>query len=239
METPALLSVRGLRAWYGTAAPVLDGVSFDVGAHEVVGLVGMNGSGKTTLVRCLAGVQRGCSWDGLSWRGGPFDPRSDRCKRLRAVVFSDEGAFAHLTFAEYRAYLFRAYGRPLAPCDDLVAGFGFGAYVDAPLGELSLGNRRKASLIAAFSLAPELLVLDEPVNGIDFEGTEFLYRCIRDYRGRGSVLFSSHVLESVTLTADRAVVLGRPAGKGGARVVRELGRADLDAPDLRERMLHG
>ena len=73
--------------------------------------------------------------------------------------------------------------------------------------ELSTGNRKKAYLIAAFALHPELLLLDEPVNGLDFQSTEFLYRMINDYRSYGTVLFSSHILESICLTSDRVLVL--------------------------------
>ena len=72
---------------------------------------------------------------------------------------------------------------------------------------LSLGNRRKAYLITAFALKPELLLLDEPVNGLDFQSTEALYAEISSYRKYGSILFSSHILESVTLTCDKVCIL--------------------------------
>jgi len=70
-----------------------------------------------------------------------------------------------------------------------------------------LGNKKKVFLITAFALKPELLLLDEPVNGLDFQSTEFLYQLISDYREYGTVLFSSHILESITLTSDRVLVL--------------------------------
>ena len=89
----------------------------------------------------------------------------------------------------------------------LAKGFHFEEYADVLMKELSTGNRKKAYLIAAFALHPELLLLDEPVNGLDFQSTEFLYRMINDYRSYGSVLFSSHILESICLTSDRVLVL--------------------------------
>ena len=78
---------------------------------------------------------------------------------------------------------------------------------DLLLKELSTGNRKKADLIVAFALHPPLLLLDEPVNGLDFQSTEFLYRLIAGYKAYGTLLFSSHVLESICLTCDRVLVL--------------------------------
>ena len=62
-------------------------------------------------------------------------------------------------------------------------------------------------MIAAFALRPRLLLLDEPVNGLDFQSTEFLYKVMGDYRRYGTILFSSHILESIVLTSDRVLVL--------------------------------
>ncbi len=70
-----------------------------------------------------------------------------------------------------------------------------------------MGNRKKAFLITAFALKPELLLLDEPVNGLDFESTEYLYELVRGYRAYGTLFFSSHIVESITRTCDRVLVL--------------------------------
>ena len=79
--------------------------------------------------------------------------------------------------------------------------------MDALMKDLSTGNRKKAFLITAFALKPELLLLDEPADGLDFQSTEYLYRQIAGYKEYGTVLFSSHILESITLTSDRVMVL--------------------------------
>ena len=62
-------------------------------------------------------------------------------------------------------------------------------------------------MITAFALQPELLLLDEPVNGLDFQSTEFLYRQMGSYKEHGTILFSSHILESICLTSDQVLVL--------------------------------
>ena len=75
------------------------------------------------------------------------------------------------------------------------------------LKELSTGNLKEAYLITAFALKPRLLILDEPVNGLDYQSTEYLYWQINSYRKYGTILFSSHILESICLTSDRVLVL--------------------------------
>lgn len=99
------------------------------------------------------------------------------------------------------------YGRKLSDIDELIHGFQFEEYADILLKELSTGNLKKAYLITAFALKPKLLILDEPVNGLDFQSTEYLYQQISSYRQYGTILFSSHILESICLTSDRVLVL--------------------------------
>ena len=83
-------------------------------------------------------------------------------------------------------------------------------------------------MITAFALKPELLLLDEPVNGLDFESTEYLYRQISGYKEYGTVLFSSHILESITLTSDRVFVLEN------GQIWREFKSGQIDATGIRE-----
>ena len=99
------------------------------------------------------------------------------------------------------------------------------------MNDLSTGSRRKVFLITAFALKPELLFLDEPVNGLDFESTEYLYKQIAGYKEYGTVLFSSHILESIAMTTDRVLVL--EAGK----IRQTFERRQMNAADIRE-VLH-
>ena len=96
------------------------------------------------------------------------------------------------------------------------------------LKELSTGNLKKVYLITAFALRPELLLLDEPVNGLDFQSTEYLYRLISGYRQYGTILFSSHILESICLTSDRVLVLEH------GRISRIFTGQEIQADTIRE-----
>ena len=127
------------------------------------------------------------------------------------------GPFQYFTFREYLAYVSASYNVPLPDVAGLVKGFHFEYYTDVLLRELSTGNLKKAYLITAFALRPRLLLLDEPVNGLDFQSTEFLYQLMGGYKQYGTLLFSSHILESICLTSDRVLVF----------------RARQDQPDIR------
>ena len=128
-------------------------------------------------------------------------------KKERYIAFAEDHSFQFFKFREYISYVGASYGKKLSDIEELVQGFHFEEYTDVLLKELSTGNLKKAYLITAFALKPKLLMLDEPVNGLDFQSTEYLYQQISGYRQYGTVLFSSHILESICLTSDRVLVL--------------------------------
>jgi len=121
-------------------------------------------------------------------------------------VFAEDNSFLYFTFREYLAYVCSAYGKVVPDVSELIRSFHFEAYTDTLLRELSTGNRKKAFLITTFALKLRLLLLDEPVNGLDFQSTEYLYRQIWGDKEQGTVLFSFHILESIMLTSDRVFV---------------------------------
>ena len=230
-----LLAVQELSAWYQPGQRVLDGLSMELKSHEIVGLIGLNGAGKTTLISLLSGLHEGYCFgeEGRKTTGFWFHEtaagfRDSGFKRCRYTVFAEDHAFAYFTFREYLSYVLAAYGKEPQGVEELVEGFQFEAYEDSLLGELSTGNRKKAFLITAFALGTELLFLDEPVNGLDFQSTEFLYRQMAEYKKRGTILFASQILESITLTADRALVL-----KEG-RIDRQFDKPGQDPRRIRE-----
>lgn len=203
----ALLTVKNLNAWYNDEKIILSDFSFELAEHEVAGLIGLNGAGKTTFLKVLSGLLSTFRSNGICFCGAPVDFRKQDFKRCRYTVFAEDNSFSYFTFREYLAYVCAAYGKEVPDISEWVQGFHFEGYVDTLLKELSTGNRKKVFLITAFALKPRLLLLDEPVNGLDFQSTEYLYRQISGYKEYGTVLFSSHILESITLTSDRVFVL--------------------------------
>ncbi len=233
MDGTALLSLRNLSAWYTAGHPVLSGFSLDLMEKEVVGLIGLNGAGKTTFIKTVAGLLPGCRLDKAAWEGHGFTFRDRAFKRSRYVAFAEDRSFAYFTFREYLAYAAASYGVPLPDVSGLVKGFHFQENTDVLLKELSTGNRKKAYLITAFALRPKLLLLDEPVNGLDFQSTEFLYQLMGDYKQYGTLLFSSHILESICLTASRVLVLEQ------GRIRRTFTGGEIAAGNIREVLANG
>ena len=223
-----LLTIKNLSAWYSEEKRILSGFSFSLAEHEVAGLIGLNGAGKTTFLKVLSGLLPTFRSDGICFSGAPVDFRKQDFKLCRYTVFAEDNSFSYFTFREYLAYVCAAYGKSVPDVSELVQGFHFEEYTDTLLRELSTGNRKKAFLITAFALKPRLLLLDEPVNGLDFQSTEYLYQQILGYKEYGTVLFSSHILESITLTSDRVFVLE----DGKIRQTFEGGQ--INAADIRE-----
>ena len=207
MNSSRLLVLGNLCVWYTKGKPVLDKFSMELGTNEVVGLIGLNGAGKTTFIKTLSGLLDSFQIETALWQNKVFSFRDIGFKKDRYVVFAEDHSFQFFTFREYASYVAASYGKKLSGVDELVQGFHFEEYTDILLKELSTGNLKKAYLITAFALKPKLLMLDEPVNGLDFQSIEYLYQQINSYRQYGTILFSSHILESICLTSDRVLVL--------------------------------
>jgi ABC-2 type transport system ATP-binding protein len=223
-----ILELQNLRAWYSEGQNVLSDFSLQLRPHEVVGLIGLNGAGKTTFLKTLSGLHEGFRCDSVRLNGRPASFRDKGFKLSRYTVFAEDNSFQYFTFREYLSYAAAAYKKELPDADRLVRGFHFEDYTGTLLKDLSTGNKKKAFLITAFALKPELLLLDEPVNGLDFQSTEYLYRLIAGYKDHGTVLFSSHILESITLTADRVLVLE------DGKVWRSFEGSQISAENIRE-----
>ena len=207
---------------------VLSHFDIELDSHEVVGLIGLNGAGKTTFLKTLSGLIPTFRADSIRFLSHPAKLRDKDFKTCRYTVFSEDNSFQYFTFQEYLTYVFAAYGKTLPDVSQLVHGFHFEEFTNVLLKDLSAGSRKKVFLITAFALKPELLLLDEPVNGLDFQSTEYLYRQMACYKEYGTVLFSSHILESITLTSDKVLVLE----DGAVRNIFKGG--EINAADIRE-----
>ncbi len=223
-----LLEIQNLSACYGKEKTALSHLFLNLAAHETVGLIGLNGAGKTTLFRVLSGLLPSFRADGIFFDGHCVKFRDKAFKTCRYTVFAEDNSFQYFTFGEYLSYVFASYGQKPRDVTELIKGFHFEDHAHVLLKDLSTGNRKKVFLITAFALKPKLLLLDEPVNGLDFQSTEYLYQLISGYKDYGTVLFSSHILESITLTSDRVIVLEN----GEIRQTFEKGQ--INASDIRK-----
>ena len=223
--------------------PVLEGVTFVVGPGEFAALAGPNGSGKSTLLRILLGLLRprsgsvrllGTAPDALRdrWRVG-FVPQ-------RSTVSADMPATAREVVATGRLAR-RGWWRRLGPADEravdhALESVDLAALGDRRVAELSGGQQQRVLIARALASEPELLVLDEPVAGVDAESQKAFAASLSSLGERGgTVLLVSHELGAVADLLDRVIVLRRsvlfdgPPDELRARGV-SLGVHDSDLP---------
>ena len=196
---------------------VLKNISHEFRAGTVHAITGPSGAGKTTMLTSLCDVHRGARLGSLRYRGRDVDPGDEHFKAARYLSLADDSSFPTWNLEAFIGFLEHAYRlRPdRGRLEELIEGFDYGRYRTTSFSRLSSGSRKKANLIAAFYLTTPLLLLDEPVDFLDFTATEFLYRSINDAAASGrSVLLSSHIAESFTRCTRRLYVLsaGRMTG---------------------------
>lgn len=205
-----VMAARSLEKVYGDGFRAVDGVSFEVRRGQVVGLLGPNGAGKTTTLRMLMGLLRP-SAGSLEVLGQTVRPGSPVLMRVGALV-EGPGFLPHLSgLANLRLY-WASTGRPLADArmDEALEVAGLGDAVHRRVRGYSQGMRQRLGIAQAMLGMPDLLVLDEPTNGLDPPQINAMRTVLRDYAATGrTVLVSSHLLSEVEATCSHAVVMAR------------------------------
>jgi ABC-2 type transport system ATP-binding protein len=218
-----MLELVELRKRYGDTV-ALDGLSFEVEPGRMFGFVGPNGAGKTTAMRIVLGVLEADSGE-VRWRGTPID----RDARRRIGYMPEErGLYPKMLVGEQLAYMGMLHGMDAAgaeaSAERWLERLGVTARADDAVETLSLGNQQRVQLAAALVHEPDLLVLDEPFNGLASVGVDVLSSVLREETGaRGvPVVFSSHQLELVERLCDDVAIVndGRLVAGGGVEELR-------------------
>jgi ABC-2 type transport system ATP-binding protein len=216
-----MIEARGLSKRYGSTVAV-DGLSFDVRPGSVTGFLGPNGSGKSTTMRMILGLDApdagqarigGRRYHELRW------PLREVGALLEAKAFHPgRSARAHL-----RA-LAASNDIPPARVEAVLAMVGLERAAGRRAGKFSLGMAQRLGIAAALLGDPGVLLLDEPVNGLDPEGIRWIRGLLRTLAGQGRAVFvSSHLIGEMALTADHLVVVGR------GRLLADTSVAELSA----------
>jgi len=208
------IRVDGLRFSYVTGE-ILHGISFDVRRGEVTGLVGPNGAGKSTTLRILAGILQPGS--GSVVVDGCALPRQalDLKKRIGYVPEAAE-LYETLTAQEFLELCGRLHEIEEASLQAriaaLLSGFDLEGERNQPLGTYSKGMRQKALIAAALVHDPSLVILDEPLTGLDANAAALVKGLLASLAAQGkTVLYSSHVLDVVERVCARVLILDRGA----------------------------
>lgn len=202
----APVSVRSLTRLFGDRTAV-DDVSFDVRQGRVTGLLGRNGAGKTTTLRMMLGLTRPTAGSAELF-GSRFEDLPAASRRV-GVSMGDIGATAGASVIGDLRACARSLGLPRARCEEVLDAVGLEER-DKKVAKLSTGMKQRHALAVALLADPELLVLDEPANGLDPDGIRWLRTMLRGIAEEGrTVLLSSHQLAEVEQTVHDVVVVHR------------------------------
>ena len=202
-----MIEVRNVSKRFGDRAAVRS-VSFEVRPGVVTGYLGPNGAGKTTTLRMILGLDSPTSGS-ATIEGTPY--RSFR-EPLRVVGSLLDANWVHprRSVRAHLRWLAASNGIAAARIGTVLEQVGLFEVARKRCGELSLGMRQRLGLAAALLGEPRHLILDEPVNGLDPEGIQWLRGFLKRFAGEGrSVLMSSHLLGEVAQTADELIVIAR------------------------------
>ena len=193
-----MIAVRELTKHYG-AFTAVDRISFDVQPGEVLGLVGPNGAGKTTTLRCLAGIIAPTTGT-VEITGHDIQRDGVEAKRPLAFIPDEPHLFEYLTVEEHLRFVARLYGvaDAVARTGPLLAELELSDKHTALPGELSRGMKQKLAIACGLLHDPKVLVLDEPLTGLDPAGMRRMRTTIAERARAGTaVILSSHLLTLV------------------------------------------
>ena len=202
-----MIQVEHLTKRYGSATAVAD-LSFSIPRGRITGFLGPNGAGKTTTLRVLLGLVLPSS--GRATIDGRVYRELESPLRTVGSVLEASNYHPARSGRNHLHVLATAAGIPRARVDRVLAEVELAGAAKRRVGTYSLGMRQRLSVAAALLGEPELLVLDEPANGLDPEGIRWLRNFLRSFaEGGGTVFVSSHVLAEVAQVADDVVIIHR------------------------------
>ncbi|PIU58628.1 3-dehydroquinate dehydratase [Candidatus Bathyarchaeota archaeon CG07_land_8_20_14_0_80_47_9] len=220
------VQVEGLVVNYGPFVAV-DNLSFTVNSGEIYGLLGPNGAGKTSTLKVLVGV--------LEARAGKIEvfntPISQEVAAKSQIGYVPEevvllDSLTPREFLEFIASIRKLEASAAnSRLEKLVSAFELKQFFDTPIAALSMGNKQKVAIIAALLHEPRLLVLDEPLIGLDARSSKILKELVTFHAKRGgAVIFSTHIMEVAEKLCDRVGIInkGKIVGEGTVNELRKL-----------------
>ncbi|MGI6228202.1 MAG: ABC transporter ATP-binding protein [Christensenellales bacterium] len=207
-----MLKIENLTKTYsGGAVTAVSNLSLHVKEGEIFGFIGPNGAGKSTTIKCITGILNFDSGH-IGIAGIDLGTNPIEAKKVLGYVPDSHGVYESLTGAEFINFISDVYGVPAADrkerLEALLERFALKDAINNPLKSYSHGMKQKVSVIAAFIHKPKLLLLDEPLTGLDPRSAYELKELMREHCKEGNtVFFSSHVLDVVEKVCDRIGII--------------------------------
>ncbi|MHA3684987.1 ABC transporter ATP-binding protein [Leucobacter sp. HY1908] len=221
-----MIEARGLTKQYG-AKRAVDDVTFSVKPGQVTGFLGPNGAGKSTTMRLILGLDRPTSGT-VTVGGQPYTGQMSPLTQVGALLDA-KGVHPGRSARSHLRAIAATHGISDARVSEVLAQTGLEQVAGKRVGGFSLGMGQRLGIAAALLGDPEVLILDEPVNGLDPDGVRWVRELLRHLASEGrTVLLSSHLMSEMAQTADHIIVLAR------GRVMADAPLADfLDAQGQR------
>lgn len=220
MAHDTVIATHCLTKRYGEVVAV-DSLEVEVRSGEIYGFLGRNGAGKTTTVRMLLGLIQPTAGE-VTMLGRPLRRGDQSWLSKVGFLVETASAYPNLTVRENLDIQRRLTGAPRGAIDEAIEQLGLAQYADRRAGQLSLGNKQRLSLARALIHRPQVLLLDEPANGLDPAGIVEIRRLLRGLADSGVTVFmSSHILGEVAHLADRIGIVHE------GRLIEELDRDQL------------
>ncbi|MDO4888519.1 MAG: ATP-binding cassette domain-containing protein [Actinomycetaceae bacterium] len=202
-----MIKVDNLTKRYGSKTAV-DQLSFELAPGKVTGFLGPNGSGKSTTMRCIVGLDRPTAGR-CTIRGVEYSKLSSPLTTVGALL--DGHAFhPGRTARQQLRVVADTHGFPKSRVDEVLELTGITSVADKRLKGFSLGMGQRVGIATALMGDPEILIFDEPVNGLDPDGVRWVRELCRTLAGQGrTVLVSSHLMSEMAQTADNLVIIGK------------------------------
>ncbi|MFG2503671.1 ABC transporter ATP-binding protein [Streptomyces sp. NPDC048441] len=202
-----MLTLRGLTKRYGEKTAV-DDLSLEVAPGKITGFLGPNGAGKSTTMRMILGLDHPTSGTALI-KGKRY---ADHTHPLREVGALLDARAVHPRRSAHKHLLAmaRSHGIDARRVDEVLDATGLSDVAGKQAGSFSLGMGQRLGIAGALLGDPEVLMLDEPVNGLDPDGVLWIRRFLRSLATQGRTVFvSSHLMSEMEVTADRLIVIGK------------------------------
>ncbi|MBO2452013.1 ATP-binding cassette domain-containing protein [Actinomadura barringtoniae] len=226
-----MITLRGLTKRYGDKVAV-DGLTLEIAPGKVTGFLGPNGAGKSTTMRMILGLDRPTAGTALIG-GRAYASLRHPLREVGALldakaVHPGRPARAHLLA------MARSNGIPTTRVDDVLETVGLTQVARKRAGSFSLGMGQRLGIAGALLGDPQVLMFDEPVNGLDPDGVLWVRRLMRSLAAEGRTVFvSSHLMSEMQLTADRLVVIGKGRLLADAPVAEVISSSSRNAVRVR------
>lgn len=187
---------------------VLNNISLELKKGEITGLLGVNGAGKSTLIRILAGYYD--DWDGqISINGLNYKKNLKEIKKITGYLPENNPLYKEMYVEEYLKFIISLYRVKVENYNEIIEKTGLSDVLKKKISILSKGFKQRIGIASSIIHNPLLLLLDEPISGLDPLQLNEIRGLIKDLSKNKIILFSSHILQEIDLVCDKIIIINK------------------------------